>query len=384
MTIRNFVRLSSISLLIIMVAVLTSCGNKTGKKEINTTKSKMKISNKTFGKAGDKEIKLFELENENGMKISIINYGAIITSVIVPDRDGKFEDVVLGFDSLQGYLDGHPYFGSLVGRYGNRIAKGKFELDGEVYQLAINNGENHLHGGLKGFDKRIWTAEAFEDKNSVGVKMQYTSMDMEEGYPGTLKVLVTYFLTNENELKIDYKAVTDKACPVNLTQHSYFNFTAGKENILNHQLKIKASKYVEVDQELIPTGKLPEVKATALDFLDFHSVAERISQVPGGYDHSYVFDKEYGKYESVVEVYEPESGRFMEMFTTEPAVQLYTGNFLDGSLTGKNGINYNKHYGFCLEAQHYPDSPNQPAFPSTILRPGEEYTQTTLYKFSTK
>ena len=344
----------------------------------------MKIEEIKFGTINGKEVSLFSLMNKNEMKVKITNFGGIVTSILVPDRDGKFADVVLGFDSLSGYLVEHPYFGAIIGRYGNRIAKGEFVLDGATYTLAKNNGENHLHGGISGFDKKLWQAETVQSETEVGVKLKYTSEDLEEGYPGNLDVTVSYILTNNNELKVIYKATTDKASPVNLTHHSYFNLTGSKENVLGHQLKINASKYVAVDEGLIPTGDLPEVAGTEMDFLDFHTIGERIQQVSGGYDHSYVLGKQEVEPSLSVEVFEPSTGRVMEVYTTEPAMQLYTGNFLDGTLIGKGNIKYDKHYGFCLEAQHFPDAPNQPDFPNTILKPGEEYTQVTVYKFSVR
>jgi len=350
----------------------------------NTNQLNMRSGSSDYGTFNGENVLLYSLENENGLKVNITNYGGIVTSIIIPDREGNYEDIVLGFDSLSGYLNEHPYFGCIVGRYGNRIAQGKFLLDDESYVLAKNNGENHLHGGISGFDKKLWKSESFKTENGVGVVLNYISPDMEEGYPGELDATVSYLLTNENELKISYKATTDKACPVNLTQHSYFNLTAGKENILGHDLRIDARKYVKVNDEMIPTGELPGVSGTEMDFLDFHKIGERIQQVLGGYDHSYVFDKDEGEFALSVEVFEPKSGRFMEVFTTEPAVQFYTGNFLDGSLRGKDSLKYDQHYGFCLEAQHFPDSPNQPLFPNTILKPGEVYSQLTVYKFSVK
>ena len=374
----------AILLLLILSIVNKSCVNKENSSSQDPNQKDMKIETSNFGTFNGEKVFLYSLENKNGVKVKITNFGGIVTSIIVPDREGNFEDVVLGFDSLSGYLNEHPYFGSIVGRYGNRIAYGEFTLDGESYKLARNNGENHLHGGISGFDKKLWKSESFETEKGVGVTLNYTSPDLEEGYPGNLETTVTYLLTNENELKISYKATTDKASPINLTQHNYYNLTAGKENVLGHELRIKASKYVLVNDGLIPTGELAEVIGTDMDFLDFHTIGERIHQVPGGYDHSYVLDKKDEEYVLCVEVFEPKSGRLMEVFTTEPAIQLYTGNFLDGSLTGKSSLVYNQHYGFCLEAQHFPDSPNQPLFPNTILRPEEVYTQLTVYKFSVK
>ncbi len=371
-------------LAIAALGILVSCSSEKSKEEKSKTEKNMKVESKAFGNIDGQEVTLFMLENENGMKVDITNYGGIVTSIIVPDKNGDFENITLGFDDLQSYQDGHPYFGALVGRYGNRIALGEFELDGETYTLAKNNGVNHLHGGIIGFDKKIWEAETFNNDAEVGIKLHYLSPDMEEGFPGNLDVNVVYTLTNENELKIDYKATIDKACPINLTYHGYFNLTGGERDVLSHELMMNADKYVVVDENLIPTGELRDVGDTPMEFSDYVSIGDRIDQTDGGYDHSYVLNKEGDELSLVAKVYEPESARLMEVWTTEPGVQLYTGNFLDGTLTGKDGVVYNKQYGFCLEAQHYPDSPNQPEFPNSILRPGEEYTQTTVYKFSVK
>jgi aldose 1-epimerase len=361
------------------------CKSQNGSKDNELKESKMEIKKEKFGTMADgMAIDLYTLKNKNGVIAKITNYGGIVTSLMVPDRNGNLSDVVLGFDNLEAYLAGHPHFGALIGRYGNRIAKGKFTLDGVEYTLAKNNGENHLHGGDIGFDKMVWNAEPVENENGVGVKLHYLSVDMEEGYPGNLDVTVTYMLTNENELKIDYEAVIDKPCPVNLTHHGYFNLTGRNENILNHEMQINANKYVMVDETLIPTGELRDLIGTDMDFTSPATIGSRIDKVPGGYDHTYVINKNSSEFGLAATVFEPTSGRVMEVYTTEPGVQLYTGNFLDGSLTGENGIVYKKHFGFCLEAQHFPDSPNQPGFPSTILKPGEKYTQTTIYKFLTK
>lgn len=348
-----------------------------------STEKTMKITKEIFGQLDTTEVYLYTLSNHNGMKVRITNYGGIVTSVLVPDKEGKLADVVLGFDSLQPYLDGHPYFGSIVGRYGNRIAKGKFSIDGEEYTLATNNGPNHLHGGLRGFDKVIWDAETIENNDSAALILSYKSPDMEEGYPGNLNARVSYILNNDDELKIRYFATTDKATPVNLTHHSYFNLSGSQQNALDHILMIDADKYVAVDETLIPTGDLEGLDNSPMDFRKPKAIGEHIDEVEGGYDHTYVLNNR-GELLKVAEVYHPSTGRFMEVFTSEPGIQFYSGNFLDGSLTGKNGIVYHKHHGFCLETQHFPDSPNQPAFPNTILMPGEEYSYTTIYKFSSK
>lgn len=364
--------------------IFVGCNSGQTTNEKNQSKEQMEIAKESFGatKSGTL-IDLFTLKNNQGMIVKITNFGGIVTSIIVPDKNGNFEDVVLGFDNLEGYLGEHPYFGAIVGRYGNRIAKGKFTVDGEEYTLAVNNGENHLHGGLEGFDKKVWDAEPVETANGSALKLIYLSEDMEEGYPGNLNVTVIYTLTNDNELKIDYEAVTDKACPVNLTHHSYFNLTACKQDVHGHEVMIDADRYVIVDESLIPTGDLPVVEGNPLDFNTAMKIGARINDVPGGYDHCYVVNKETDAIELIATVTEPESGRVMEVYSTEPGVQLYTGNFLDGSVTGRNDIVYLKHYGFCLETQHYPDSPNQPDFPSTILKPGEKYAHSTVYKFMT-
>jgi len=343
------------------------------------------ISEITWGKDGGKTIKLFTLTNKNGMEVKISNFGAVINSIVVPDRNGKMENIVLGFDSLKSYQGMHPYFGSLVGRYGNRIALGKFSLNGNNYTLAVNNGVNHLHGGIKGFNKQVFQIDTtYSTPDSSVIGLSYLSPDMEEGYPGNLKLKVNYVLTNNNEIKIEYEAETDKPTVLNITNHSYFNLTACKENILNHELVLMADSITPTDTTLIPTGILAPVAGTPFDFTIAHKIGERIDQVPGGYDINYKLRNKTGQLVQAAEVYEPASGRVLQAFTSEPGVQFYTGNFLDGSLTGFNGIKYQQHYGFCLEAQHFPDSPNKPQFPSVVLNPGEKYTQLTVYKFSVK
>ena len=341
------------------------------------------VDQETFGQTDrGANVDLFTLTNTSGHTVKITNYGGIVTSLLVPDKNGNLEDIVLGFDDFQSYLDGHPYFGAIVGRYANRIAGGMFELKGVLYKLAANDGKNHLHGGIKGFDKVVWNSESFKGKNEVGIKLSYVSKDMEEGYPGNLKVKVTYRLTNENQLMIDYSAETDKACPVNLTHHGYFNLTAGKQNILNHEMMIKASSYVVIDEQLIPTGEIRDLIGTEMDFTQPNTVGSRIDQIKGGYDHCYVINKKPGQMSLIARVYEQTSGRVMEVYSTEPGVQFYSGNFLDGSIIGKHDIVYNKHFGFCLETQHFPDSPNRENFPTTMLYPGEKYTHSTVYQFS--
>jgi aldose 1-epimerase len=374
-------------LFVFMLVFLAYCGEKPVTRDSEDTQkgetTKMSIIKSDFGKAKEGQpVDLYTLTNASGMTVKITNYGGIVTSLQVPDKNGKFDDVVLGFDTLDQYLEGHPYFGALVGRYGNRIAKGKFTLNGTEYQLAANNGENHLHGGIKGFDKVVWNAEMVKKENEMGVKLSYLSKDGEEGYPGNLTAVVTYVLTNDNELIINYKAETDKPTPVNLTHHSYFNLKgAGNGDILGHLLTIDADRFTPVDEGLIPTGELKSVKDTPMDFTAPKAIGERIDQVKGGYDHNYVLNGWDGSLRLAAKVVEPLSGREMEVWTTEPGLQFYTGNFLDGTITGKNGKVYNKHYGFCLETQHFPDSPNKAGFPSTILEPGEKYTHTTIYRF---
>jgi len=337
-----------------------------------------------FGRTQEGErVELYVLENRNGMIAKITTYGAIITELHVPGRGGSKGNVVLGFENLDGYLKGHPYFGAIVGRVGNRIAKGRFTLDGAVYKLATNNGPNHLHGGVKGFDKRVWSAEPVTGAGGPALKLTCVSPDGEEGYPGTLTSTVVYTLTGDNGILIELTAVTDKATPVNLTNHTYFNLAGpGSGDILGHELKIDADRYVPVDAALIPTGALAGVRGTPMDFTSPMTIGARIAKVEGGYDHCYVFTKGTTPEPApVIRVREPGSGRAMEVLTTEPGVQLYTGNFLDGTIAGIGGV-YKKHFGFCLETQHFPDAVNQPSFPSVVLRPGQTYRHVTVYRFS--
>lgn len=337
------------------------------------------IQNEPYGTTSDgQEITQFLLSNDKGTSVSIINYGAIVTAVYVPDRDGKTENVTLGFDTLAEYEKKGPYFGAICGRYANRIADGKFTLDGKEYQLAQNNPPSHLHGGEQGFDKKVWAAESFSDLNEVGVRLSYVSPDGEEGYPGKLTLTVVYSLNNENEFKIDYTATSDQATPLNVTNHCYWNL-AGKENILDHELVLNCDRYLPVSELAIPTGELVTVKETPMDFISAHKIGERIEQVEGGYDHCWVVNPSEKQIAPCARVKDPQSGRVMEILTTEPGVQFYTGNFLDG--TEASG-GYQKHGGFCLETQHFPNSPNQPEFPNTILKPGKVYEQTTIHKFS--
>ncbi len=347
------------------------------------------IQKMEFGKTEDgTPVDLYVLTNAKGTIAKVMTYGAILTELHVPDRDGKLDDVVLGFDNLKDYLAPHPCFGATVGRVANRIAKAKFTLDGKEYTLATNSGPNAIHGGLKGFDKVVWKAEALPRPDGVAVQLNYRSRDGEEGYPGNLLITVTYALTNENELRITYAATTDKATPVNLTNHSYFNLGGAKAgDVLGHVLMLAADEYTPADKALIPTGEIQSVRGTPLDFTSPTPIGARIAELkpnPGGYDHNFVVRNGGKSLVLAARVYEPKTGRVMEMFTTEPGVQLYTGNFLDSKRKAKGGAVYGKHHGFCLEAQHFPDSVNHGNFPSIILRPGENYVQTTVYKFSMK
>jgi len=340
--------------------------------------AKAGIEKKPYGKMPDgTPIDEYTLTNGKGMTAKVITYGGLLTELHVPDKDGKTADVVLGFDNLENYLENSPYFGANIGRVANRIAKGKFSLDGKEYTLAINNPPNHLHGGVKGFDKKVWKAEEAKD----GLHLSYTSPDGEEGYPGKVDVSVHYSLT-KNELRIGYTAKTDKPTPVNLAHHSYFNLAGhGSGDILGHELRLQAVRYTPTDDTLIPTGKIESVLGTPFDFTESTAIGKRISELkgnPGGYDLNYLLNR---KGTRVAQVREPKSGRIMEVVTTEPGIQFYTGNFLDGKLKGKGGAVYKKHAGLCLEAQHYPDAVNKPQFPSVILKPGETYKQTTIYRF---
>ena len=340
-----------------------------------------------FGQTADgQEVFLYTLTNSKGLRARITNFGAILVSLHVPDRDGSLGDVVLGFDALEGYVNQTAYLGATVGRYANRIAKATFTLDGTEYPLAANNGANHLHGGLKGFDKAVWeTQEAVAAEDEAWVKMTYLSPDGEEGYPGNLKCTVTYMLTNSDALHISYEAETDKKTVLNLTNHSYWNLGGqGHGDILGHELMINAEKFTLIDAELIPTGVIASVHDMPLDFSRTKTIGSRIRQTATGFDHNFVLSGAEGEMKFCARVREPGSGRTMEIHTTEPGVQLYTGNFLDGSIVGKEGKTYDKHAAFCLETQHYPDSPNKPQFPSVVLEPGQKFTSQTLHKFSAK
>jgi aldose 1-epimerase len=353
-------------------------------------KSMGQIGKRSFGELPDKmPVDLYTLRNNNGMEVGISTYGGLVIFIKVPDKNGKFGDVVLGYDNLNGYLKDSPYFGALIGRYGNRIAKGKFTLDGQAYTLATNNGPNALHGGLKGFDKVMWEAKILVSSGGPSLELKYVSKDGEEGYPGTLSVTAVYTLTENNELKLQYTATTDKDTVLNLTQHSYFNLS-GKGTILDDIEMIPADKFTPVDSTLIPTGELKPVEGTPFDFRTPTAIGARIKQddeqlkFGGGYDHNWVINKPMGQLGLMAQVYDPNSGRVLEVLSTDPGLQFYTGNFLDGKITGKNGFKYEFRDAFCMEPQHYPDSPNHPEFPTVVLKPGDVYKNTIIYKFSVR
>ena len=342
--------------------------------------------------ASGQRVELFTLRNAHGLELRITNYGGIITSLRTPDRAGRFSDIVLGYDNLQGYVTNSPYFGAIVGRYANRIARGHFTLDGTTYTLAVNNGPNSLHGGLRGFDKVVWNARPFQNREGQGIALDYTSPDGEEGYPGTLHAAVSYTLTPDDRLIVDYQATTDKATPVNLSQHSYWNLAGdASRDILGHVLTINADATTPVDSTLIPTGEIAPVQGTPFDFRTPTAIGARVDQrqntqirYGNGYDHNWVLNRGGAAGDALVlaaRLVEPSSGRTMEISTTEPGLQFYSGNFLDGSITGKGGAVYHFRYGMALETQHYPDSPNHPSFPSTILRPGQQYRSRTVFRF---
>lgn len=352
--------------------------------------SKPAVQQERIGAREERPIILYTLKNSHGVEVRAMNYGGIIQSIRVPDRDGKFADVVLGHDTAEGYIPNPPYIGAVVGRYANRIANGTFTLNGKTYTLPKNDGPNTLHGGTtRTFDKVMWESQPLKDKN--GVLFEYLSKDGEEGFPGNLKVRVTYVLTDSNELVIDYEATTDKATPINVSQHSYFNLKGeGNGDILDHEIIINADRFTPVDKNLIPTGELRPLKGTPFDFTKSTRIGSRIDDnyeqltLGHGYDHNFVINRKGAGMTLAARVYEPTTGRVLEVSTTQPAVQFYTGNFLDGSVTGKSGHVYKRRNGLCLETQHYPDSPNHPDFPNTILKPGEKFHQTTAFKFSTK
>jgi len=385
-----------VTLSLLSLALFAACSQKSTEQSTQPQKESSKegmaqtLKKESFGKLADgTPVDSYTLTNKNGVEVKITNYGATITSIKAPDKNGKFEDVVLGYDSIDGYLAKNPHLGAVAGRYANRIAKGQFTLNGKTYTLAKNNGENHLHGGPKGFYQVLWTATPAESKD--GVTMHYLSKDGEEGYPGNLDVTVTYTLTDINELKIAYAATTDKDTILNLTNHSYFNLAgAGNGDILKHELKINAPQITPVDKTLIPTGDVRQVAGTPFDFSKLTAIGAHINDpdeqliIGKGYDHNFVLDVNNSIGTPAVEVYEPTTGRVMQVYTDQPGVQLYTGNFLDGTITGKGGKVYNQRYGFCLETQHYPDSPNKPNFPNVVLKPGQRFVSTTIFKFSAR
>ena len=367
--------------LFLLIVLLATC----------TLLADAQVTKAPFGTADGKSVDLYTLRNVRGVEAKITNYGGILVSLKVPDRNGKFDDVVLGFNDLDTYLKGHPYFGALIGRYGNRIAKGRFTLNGVEYKLAVNNGENTLHGGVKGFDKVVWTGKELKTKAGPAVMLTYLSKDGEEGYPGNLTVRVVYTLTNNNELKIQYSATTDKDTVTNLTHHSYFNLAGeGNGDILSHVVTINGSRFLPTDAGSIPTGELRKVTGTPFDFLTAHAIGERINQdeeqlkLGNGYDHNWIIDGRAGTLRLAATAYDATSGRTMQVWSTEPGMQFYSGNFLDGTLTGKSGKIYQRRFGFCFETQHYPDSPNHPAFPTTTLKKGTTYRSTTIYRFGSK
>ncbi len=380
--------LAGFALALVAALFLNGCACCSSKSADSSSNKTMKLEHKVFGKTPEgAEVKIYTLSNTKGMTARVTEFGGILTELWVPDRKNKSGNVVLGFDNLERYMKGHPFFGATTGRVANRIAKGKFTLDGKEYTLAVNNGPNHLHGGMKGFDKRVWKSRALPatDKE-VAVEFTYVSPDGEEGYPGTLTTKVVYTLTDANELRIDYTATTDKATIVNLTNHSYWNL-AESGTILDHVLMLNADRYTAADATLIPTGELAPVKGTGLDFTQPRRIGEHIADYMDfakGYDHNFAINGGGKSLTLAARVQEPTSGRQMEVWTTEPGVQLYCANHLDGSLTGVGGVVYKQHTAFCLETQHYPDSINHPSFPSVILRPGETFKSTTVHRFAAK
>lgn len=369
------------------VAMAAGCSREDSTMPVQTPKPRLTKAPYARLQSGE-VVDQISLRSPSGVEMDVITYGGTITSLRTPDRSGALDDIVLGFDGIESYLTQSPYFGCLIGRYGNRIGKAKFSLDGKPYTLAANNGPNHLHGGVKGWDKVIWAGEPFQNATSVGVVLTYTSKDGEEGYPGTVKATVTYTLTDMGQLVVDYKATTDKATVINLTQHSYFNLAGSKANdILGHELTLNAPQYTPVDDTLIPTGEIASVEGTPLDFRKPTTIGARINdphvqiKYGLGYDHNWVLARTGPGLVEAARVVEPVTGRTMTISTTEPGIQFYSGNFLKGDLKGKGGRVYPHRSGFCLETQHYPDSPNRPNFPSTVLKPGEEYKSQTVFTF---
>jgi len=368
--------------LIISIMIAASCNNSTETKQTAVDSIKAGTTKSNWGVSDGKEVLLFTLTNKKGVEVKISNYGATVTSWVAPDKKGDKSSIVLGFDSLAGYLAKPPYFGATVGRYGNRIANGKFKIDGNGYTLATNNGKNHLHGGLKGFDKVVWEVAEI-DENSPSLTLHYLSKDGEEGYPGNLHCTIVFTLSDDDELGIEYSAETDKPTVLNLTNHSYFNLTGNVDNsILKHTLKIDADRYTPVDTTLITTGELKAVTGTPFDFTKPAEIGSRIDSVPGGYDHNFVLNRKDSSLQLAAVLSDTISGRTLEVFTTEPGIQFYTGNFLDGSIKTDAGKPITKNSALCLETQHFPDSPNKPKFPTTVLRPGQKYHTVTRYKLS--
>jgi aldose 1-epimerase len=367
-----------------LLILISACKHQAQKSDNENTVPEMKIEKEVFGTINGKEVFLYTLKNSKGFTVEITNYGGIVTSILTADKKGNFDDVVLGYDNLQEYLIESPYFGAIVGRYANRIRNANFKLDGKTIRLSKNENQHHLHGGKKGFDKQIWEPQTVQDDSTASLILTYFSPDGEEGYPGNLDVKVIYTVTRDNKLQIEYTAKTDKPTPVNLSHHGYFNLggTSGR-NILDHVLYLDADKFAVTDSNLLPTGELLPVVNTPMDFRVPERIGSRIHKVSGGYDHNFVLNNE-GKYAKVAELFDQVTGRFMEVFTTEPGIQFYSGNFLDGKIVGETGLVYSKHHGLCLETQHFPDSPNQPEFPNTILKPGDTYKQFTVYRFGVK
>ena len=373
-----------------MSCVFTGCPVESGGREQHGRKGKDSLKKENFGRTPDGEhVEIYELTNANGVEARITTYGAAVVSLKVPDRDGRMDDVVLGFEALDGYTKGDRYFGAMIGRFANRIGKGRFMLNGTEYKLATNDGENHLHGGIKGFDKALWKANPVIAREESGLELTYLSRDGEEGYPGNLSVKVTYTLNDRNELRLECGATSDRDTVVNLTNHCYFNLAGqGEGDILAHELMMDAELVAPVDAGLIPSGGLRSVKGTPFDFTEMTAIGARINQddeqirFAGGYDHNFALKGETGTLRKAAKVREPSTGRAMGVWTTQPGLQFYSGNFLDGRSTGKGGKVYKHRYGFCLETQHFPDSPNNPNFPSVVLRKGRHYQTTTVYRFS--
>lgn len=362
-------------LLFAFLGLLAACGNR--------NKDAISIKTEAWGTYDNKEVMLYTIENSNGMKVKITNYGGIVTSILVPDKAGNIDDVVLGFDNLDQYTIENPCFGATIGRFANRIGNAQFKIADSVYTLSANKDGYCMHGGFKSFDKQVWDSEVFESEDEAGIKLHYLSVDGEEGFPGNLNVFVTYSLNQENELGIHFEAISDKPTHVNLTNHSYFNLTGVKENVLNHQIKIDADNFLGIDSDVLPTGEILSLKGKDWNLKEWTSIGENIHKLDhNGYHYCYVFNKAENEGGWVIEVMEPESHRKLDVFTTQPGVQFYTGNSIGDSYTGKYGIKYNNYDAFCLETQHFPDAPNHENFPSTLLLPNGKYDQRVIYKFS--